>query len=156
MLAPTTPTIYHGDEDSMKFIKYVTQCKRFCAEAALPPSAQIPRCADYLQGKAYKYYSTMVAMDEDKLTLTGFFQGLYNYCFPPDFHLKQRRKLETLMQGSMTVKEFAAELNLLYRIVGASTPEQRVDRLWNGLHSELQTALWKEGLDYRQSTWDEV
>lgn len=47
-LAPTTPTIYHGDEDPMKFFKYVSQCKRFTREAQLPLTDQVACCGDYL------------------------------------------------------------------------------------------------------------
>ncbi|KAH9481337.1 hypothetical protein JR316_0005859 [Psilocybe cubensis] len=155
-LPPTAPDKYHGDADFMKFYKYITQCDRFCKEAALPPQDQVVKCADYLAGKAYKFYSTMVSISVDSWDRQRFFTELYNYCFPPDYRLKQRKKLEKFSQGSMTVAEYAAELLILFRIVGKSTPSQRVDRLWNGLKPELQSALWKEGLDYEQNTWDEV
>ena len=155
-LAPTTPTIYHGDEDPMKFFKYVSQCKRFTREAQLPLTDQVARCGDYLGGKAYKYYTTMVSMDESNWLLLDFFRGLYDYCFPPDYHLRQRERLEGLYQGAMSVTEYAAELNLLYRLMGTSTVQMRVDKLWNGLRSELQTALWKEGLDFKENSWEEI
>ncbi|PPQ87020.1 hypothetical protein CVT25_009045, partial [Psilocybe cyanescens] len=61
-LLPTSPDKYHGNADFMKFYKYITQCERFCKEAALPPRDQVVKCADYLSGKAYKFYSTMVSI----------------------------------------------------------------------------------------------
>lgn len=155
-LAPTTPDKYNGDADFMRFYKYITQCERFCEEAALPPRDQVVKCADYLTGKAYKFYSTVISISAESWDRQRFFTELYNYCFPPDFRLRQRKKLESFSQGDMTVAEFAAELMILFRIIGKSTAEQRVDRLWNGLRPELQSALWKEGLDYEQNTWDEV
>ena len=56
----------------------------------------------------------------------------------------------------MRVKAYAAELELLFRLVGDINDAQRVDKLWNSLRRELQQALWHKGLDFKSSTWDEV
>ena len=58
-LAPTAPDKYHGDADIMKYHKYIMQCERFCQEAHLPQHDQVLKCADYLSGKAYKFYSKL-------------------------------------------------------------------------------------------------
>ena len=155
-LAPTEIDKYHGDEDPVKFLKFVTQCKRFVREAGLAPEDHVARCANFLQGRAYKYYATMVSMDEGNWTLEEFLIGIYDHCFPLDFRLKQRKKLDEFRQGNMRVKAYAAELELLFRLVGDINDAQRVDKLWNGLRRELQQALWREGLDFKSSTWDEV
>src|SRR5260221_4524157 len=105
-LSPTSPDKYHGDADVMKYHKYITQCEQFCREAQLPKQDQVVKCADYLAGKAYKFYSTVVSMELDKWELTEFFKELFNYCFPPDFRLKQRKKLEGYTQGVHTITEY--------------------------------------------------
>jgi hypothetical protein len=135
---------------------YIMQCRHFCIEAHLLPKEQVIQCGDYLQGKAAKYFTTMVMLSETLFALEDFFKGLYNYCFPPDYWLKQHRRLDNLTQGSMTVKAFAAEVSLLFRVIGTSNEQQRVDKLWNDLRTELQTALWNEGLDFKEASWDEV
>ncbi|KAF4609772.1 hypothetical protein D9613_012054 [Agrocybe pediades] len=155
-LTPTAPDKYGGEPDIMKFLKYMTQCERFCEEAALPARDQVAKCADSLVGKAYKFYTTMVMISAEHWDRQRFFKELYTYCFPPDFRLRQRRKLESFTQGHHTVHEFAAELTIMFQIIGSFTDSQRVQKLWNGLRPELQSALWREGLDYKANTWDEV
>lgn len=156
-LAPTTPTKYFGEEDPMCFFKYVMQCKRFVQEAMLGEEAQIPHCADFLEGKAYKYYTTTVSMDVDNdWTLAKNFTGLYDYCFPPNFRLHQWHKLDTFQQWDMPVTEYAAELSLLFRLVGMSTEQVCIDKLGNRLWLSLQTVLWKEGLDFKANSWEDV
>ncbi|KAF4615592.1 hypothetical protein D9613_012904 [Agrocybe pediades] len=155
-LTPTAPDKYSGEPDVMKFLKYMTQCERFCEEAALPVRDQVSRCADSLTGKAYKFYTTMVMISNEQWDRQRFFKELYAYCFPPDFRLRQRRKLESFTQGNYTVHEYAAELTIMFRIIGNFTQSQRVQKLWDGLRPELQSALWREGLDYEANTWDEV
>jgi hypothetical protein len=104
----------------MKYHKYITQCERFCREARLQKQDQVVKCADYLAGKAYRFYSTVVSMDAENWDLVRFFKELFNYCFPPDFRLKQRKKLESCVQGTHTVTEYAADLLIMFRIVGVS------------------------------------
>ncbi|KAF9471985.1 hypothetical protein BDN70DRAFT_769316, partial [Pholiota conissans] len=156
-LEPTTPAIYRGDEDEIKYMTYVLQCRRFCREARLPPDEQVMRCSDFLEGNALHFYTSMVALNEHEWTLDRFFMGLFDHCFSADFRLRKRRQLDAFYQGpNMTVQQYAAEVSLMFKIIGSSNPEQRVDKLWSGMRSELRTALWKEGLDMRASSWDEV
>ncbi|CAA7263787.1 unnamed protein product [Cyclocybe aegerita] len=155
-LAPTPPEKYNGEADIMKFQKYVTDCQRFCEEAGLGKRTEVGKCAYYLGGKAYRFYQNTVAFDEQNWTLKDFLKDLFDHCFPPDFRLKQRQKLDNFVQGSRSVTDYANELLNLFRLVGTSDLQQRVDKLWNGLRYELQTALWKENLDYHTSSWAEV
>ncbi|CAA7270376.1 unnamed protein product [Cyclocybe aegerita] len=155
-IAPTTPEKYSGEADPMKFYRFATQCARFCREANIPKYDRISKCADYLTGKVYKFYTTEVSMDTKGWSMKKFLKGLFNYCLPPDFHLKQSRKLEKMTQGNLQVREYVAELLIVFRTLGSSSTRQRVDKLWNGLRVELQRALWRENLDPQTSSWKEV
>ncbi|CAA7268277.1 unnamed protein product [Cyclocybe aegerita] len=155
-LSLTPPDKYHSDADPLKFYRYVNQCERFCCEAGLPMQDRIPKCADSLAGKAYKFYTTSVSMDAHLWTMRQFFNELFNYCFPPDFHLKQCARLDGFKQNNMKVTEYAAELMVLFKTIGTSTPCECVEKLWNRLREELQRVLWQENLDPIQSTWAEV
>ncbi|KAJ3506850.1 hypothetical protein NLJ89_g6638 [Agrocybe chaxingu] len=99
-IAPTTPEKYSGEADPMKFYRFATQCARFCREANIPKYDRISKCADYLTGKAYKFYTTEVSMDTEGWSMKKFMKGLFNYCFPPDFRLKQSRDRDTSASSS--------------------------------------------------------
>ncbi|PPQ81287.1 hypothetical protein CVT26_015177 [Gymnopilus dilepis] len=156
-LAPTPPDKYDGEATILKYYKFITQYTRFCNEARLPEEDRVIKCADYLTGKAYRWHSSVVSFDLGKYdTLQALFVGLFNYCFPPNFRMKERQKLENFTQGKYTVAEYAADLNIKFQMIGGYTPPQRIYKLWNGLRTELQSALWREGLDYERSSWDDI
>jgi hypothetical protein len=120
-LTPTSPDKYGGEADPLKFYHYVTQCERLCCEAGLLKRDQVAKCADALTGKAFKFYTTVVSMELKKWKLDKFFIELFNYCFPPDFRLRQRSKLNEFEQKHMRVNEYAAELLVMFRTIGSST-----------------------------------
>jgi hypothetical protein len=95
-------------------------------------------------------------MELKKWKLDKFFIELFNYCFPPDFRLRQGSKLNEFEQKHMRVNEYAAELLVMFRTIGSSTKRERVEKLWNGLRPELQQALWRENLEPQHSTWKQV
>jgi len=81
---------------------------------------------------------------------------LFNYCFPPDFHLRQCSKMNAFEQKHMHVCEYAAELLVMFHTIGSSTKHERVEKLWKGLWPELQQALWRENLEPQHSTWKQA
>jgi len=116
----------------------------------------VAKCADSLTGKAFKFYTTVVSMELKKWKLDKFFVELFNYCFPPDFRLRQRSKMNAFEQKKMCVSEYAAELLVMFHTIGSLMKRERVEKLWNGLRPELQQVLWRENLEPQHSTWKQV
>ncbi|KIN96089.1 hypothetical protein M404DRAFT_164089, partial [Pisolithus tinctorius Marx 270] len=98
-------------------------------------------------GKVYKFYVHEVSGDPYKWRLSDFFMELFNYCFPINFHLQQREKLQACYQNSKTVKNYVYELNELWNMIGETDERAKVHKLWSGLHKELQRDLWREKLN---------
>ncbi|PPQ86310.1 hypothetical protein CVT26_005641, partial [Gymnopilus dilepis] len=91
-----------------------------------------------------------------KWSTKDFYKELFDFCFPADFRLRQRAKLERFRQNQKRVRDYAAELAMIFRTVGSTSEQEKVDHLWKGLRPELQRALWRENLDPRTSTWEEI
>ncbi|KAF8875674.1 hypothetical protein CPB84DRAFT_1752626 [Gymnopilus junonius] len=85
LLVPTPPDKHSRKADMMKYYKFITQCKRFCKKAALPPDIQALKCAGYLDGKAYTWYSSIISFEIHHYSLHTFLIELFNYYFPPDY-----------------------------------------------------------------------
>ncbi|KAF7761657.1 hypothetical protein Agabi119p4_9649 [Agaricus bisporus var. burnettii] len=98
-IAPTKPAMFNGEANILKFHRYMSQCERYLDEGNVPKYDRVAKCSDFLEGKAYKYYSTEVSFNEEQWSTERFFQGLFNYCFPPDFKLKQCERLERFNQS---------------------------------------------------------
>lgn len=113
-IAPTKPDKYNGEPNILKFHRFISQCERYLDEGNVPPYDRVAKCSNFLEEKAYKYYSTEVSFNEDRWSTEKFFKGIFNYCFPPDFRLKQCERLERFNQRDRRVREYAAELKIIY------------------------------------------
>ncbi|KAG6876048.1 hypothetical protein C0992_001170 [Termitomyces sp. T32_za158] len=113
-LKPTPPEKYDGNADAVKYYQFVTQSMAYLKKGRVPKSNQIQEVANFLKGKAYRFYLNEVSMEMGEWNLQTFFKGVFNVCFPSNFRLLQQKKLDELRQGSMTVREYSAELKILY------------------------------------------
>ncbi|KAF9441158.1 hypothetical protein P691DRAFT_684815, partial [Macrolepiota fuliginosa MF-IS2] len=84
----------------------------------------VAKCSDFLEGRTYKYYSTEVSFSKEKWSTEKFFKGIFNYYFPPDFHLKQQEHLEHFNQKDHCIQEYATELKIIYQTLGHSTKRE--------------------------------
>ncbi len=60
-----------------------------------------------------------------------------------DFRLKVRNTLRNKFQGRLTVQEYVSELDELFMMASIISDEEKVIKLWNGLHSYIQKELWR-------------
>ena len=119
---------------------------------------QIRILAHYLKGKSYNFYMQKVAPDDpENWDLPKFFTELFNFCFPIDYRQQMRLKMEGMTQGhNQSVSEYIHEIQEVFNMVGALTPESKVIKLWYSLRPNIQRALWRDGLHPDTSNWDEI
>jgi hypothetical protein len=51
---------------------------------------------------------------------------------------------------------FVYELEELYNMIGSTAEWDKVLKLWYGLRTSIQQALWQDGFNPEISSWDEV
>ena len=95
-------------------------------------------------------------MKSKKPNLSSFFKGLFNHCFPVDFHNKQCWKLDNFAQGNKSVRDYASELTELFTIVGTPGEREQVTKLWYGFRKSIQKALYAAKLNPETSRWKKV
>ncbi|KIN94698.1 hypothetical protein M404DRAFT_70769, partial [Pisolithus tinctorius Marx 270] len=91
--------------------------------------------------KAHEFYVQEVSGDPYRWRLSDFFTELFNYCFPIDFRMCQREKLQSCYQNSKTVKNYLYELNEIWNMIGETNERTKVHKFWSGLCRELQRDL---------------
>jgi hypothetical protein len=157
-IKPIPPKDYNGAADSRAYHRFVMEGEAYLRDGKVPRARHIRILAYYLEGKAYNFYMQKVASDDPKnWDLHKFFTELFNYCFPVDYRQRMRIKLEDFHQRqNQPVSEFVFELQELFSMVGAIPAEMKVIKLWYGLNTRMQKALWRDGLHPDSSTWDEV
>jgi hypothetical protein len=112
--------------------------------------------AHYLKGHACEFYTREVSGDPYCWQLRRFFMELFNHCFPIDFRMKQREKLNCCYKNEKSVREYIYELSELWNMIGDVAERQRVTCLWTGLNLSIQTELWKKELNPESSSFREV
>jgi hypothetical protein len=104
----------------------------------------------------FPIYVRKVSGDPYRWRLKEFFTELFNYCFPINFRMKQREKLNRCYQNDKTVREYIYELSELWNTIGDVDERQKVSFLWTGLTASIQTELWKKELNPESSSFREV
>ncbi|KAJ2935595.1 hypothetical protein H1R20_g1499, partial [Candolleomyces eurysporus] len=155
-LKPIEPQIYNGEDDTYLFHKFMTQGTDYVVQGKVEKHRQVTVLSNFMSGKAYTFYTREVSFSKKKWELKKFFQELFNYCFPVDFRMRQRKKLSHCFQNNRSVKEYASELNELFVTIGFSDKRERVHKLWTGLCPSLQKALWIDKLNPETSAWKQV
>ncbi|KAG5635146.1 hypothetical protein H0H81_012288 [Sphagnurus paluster] len=147
---------YDGTADARSYHRSVTEGTAYVRDGKVKSKRQAFVLSYYLKGKAYNFYTQKVSVNSSQWTLQEFYQELFNYCFPINYRLKQREKLWRSFQNDKSVTEYIYELEELYIMIGIIDERERVMKLWHGLRTDIQKALWRERLNPEISSWEEV
>ncbi|KIO08101.1 hypothetical protein M404DRAFT_23378 [Pisolithus tinctorius Marx 270] len=137
-LKPIPPNKYDGSDNVHAFQWFVTEGVMYVTDGQVEPKKCVFILSHYLMGKAHEFYVWEVLGDPYKWRLSDFFMQLFNYCFPIDFRMWQREKLQSCYQNSKTVKNYLYELNELWNMIGETDERTKVHKFWSGLRKELQ------------------
>jgi hypothetical protein len=156
MLKPIPPITYDGALDSRVFHQFLTEGTAYVKDGQVERKRRVFILAHYLKGRAREFYTREVSGDPYRWRLRRFFTELFNHCFPIDFRMRQREKLNRCYQNEKSVREYIYELSELWNMIGDVPERQKVTRLWTGFKPEIQTELWKKELNPESSTFREV
>ena len=155
-LEPIPPTKYDGSADFKAFHLFTIEGTAYVKDGRVPSKKRAFILARFLTGKAEGFYIHEVLRDPYKWRLREFFRELYKYCFPVNFRIEQRRKLQSCYQTDRTVRDYIYELDALWNMIGETDERTKVHKLWSGLRKEIQHDLRREKLDPGISSLREV
>ncbi|KIK22800.1 hypothetical protein PISMIDRAFT_11368 [Pisolithus microcarpus 441] len=133
IVEPILPVDYDGSDDVYAFQQFVTEGTAYVKDGNVPSKNCMFILSHHLTDKAREFYVRKVSGNPYKWQLSDFFTELFNYCFPIDFHLWQREKLQSCYQNSKTVKEYLYELNELWNMIGETDEGNKAYKFWFGL-----------------------
>ncbi|THG93557.1 hypothetical protein EW026_g7709 [Hermanssonia centrifuga] len=156
-LKPQEPTSYDGRADVQDFHKFMRESIEYVTGYDLDEERYVSTLSSFMKGRAYRFFSMQVSTkDPGMWSLEKFFKELFDFCFPVDFRLKVRDSLRNRFQGRLTVQEYACELEELFMMAGVISDEEKVIKLWYGLHGYIQKELWRFELSPTLSPWNDV
>ena len=111
--------------------------------------------ARFLRGRAHEFYVNTISRNPRAYRFKDILVGLFNYCFPMNFHQKMREKLRNTRQHGRSIQSYSYEMENLFLILGMDRNEERVDAFWFGLDKYIQSELWKQMMTLR-SPYEDV
>ena len=155
-IKPIAPKEYDGKADARTYHRFVRESEAYLRDGRVRGRRRIFLLSYYLTDKAYDFYTQRVTNDERKWTLTQFHEGLFNYCFPVDYHMQLRKMLARCHRNDRSVTEYVHELQELFNMVGDIPEHEQVLKFWNGARPIIQKGLWSDNLNPETSTWARV
>ena len=150
------PEKYDGRVDIRAFHKFLTHGTAYVKYGYVEKRRQVMVLSEFLTGKAYTFYTQSVSLDPERWSIRKFFIEMFNYCFPIDFRNQQREKLNSYSQGNKSVREYVADLDEMFTIVGADSKRARMVKLFNGFRPSLRKAILREHMNPEYTSWKEM
>ncbi len=144
LLKPIPPEKYDGSPHPQTFFRFTNQAMDYVNDGRVPLERQISIISHFLTGKAFEFYACEASLNPTRWDVNEFFEALFDYCFPPDFRSQQRRKLHRFHQGTLTVREYASQLNEFFSLLGQDEETngvEMVSKCWYGLNQGIQQQL---------------
>lgn len=140
-IKPIAPKEYNGQADARTYHRFVRESEAYLRDGRVKGRRRIFLLSYYLTDKAYDFYMQKVANDEERWTLTQFYEGLFNYCFPVDYRMQLRKTLARCHQNDRSVTEYVHELQELFNMIGDIPEHEQVLKFWNGSRPIIQKGL---------------
>jgi hypothetical protein len=150
------PKHYNGDADARAYHRFVKESMAYVEDNRIKAKRRAFALSYFLDGKAYDFYIQKVSRNEEDWTLDEFYTELFNFCFPLNYRMQMRKKLDRAYQNEKSVSEYAHELEELFNMIGSIDEREQVVKFWKGCKPVIQKALWRDGLNPDVSSWDEV
>ncbi|KAJ7617319.1 hypothetical protein FB45DRAFT_1104674 [Roridomyces roridus] len=156
ILKPIPPREYDGRPDAVAFHRFVKEGSNWVEVGRVPADQRVFYLSYHLKGHALQFYNSKVENDENSWTLSDFFWGLFNFCFPVNFREKQRTRLTQCVQGTKSVLSHKAEWEHIYNTIGHEANQEKVVMFWRSLNADIRKEMFRDKLDPESSSWAEV
>jgi hypothetical protein len=101
---------------------------------------------NFMSANAAQCVMKHLTLRQGDWTLKLIYEGLFNYCFPPDFKLQLRDQLIGAHQGKNDVRDFHRDIETLAMRFPDVIEQQLAHIFWNGVNQYLRMHLIKKGL----------
>ena len=156
-IKPKEPSEYSGEVDFRKFNRFLKETRLYVKDAGFSKKEYILRISPFLKGKALNFYTQKAEMYEAVWDLKTFYSQLFDYCFPPNYRMNLRDKLDkTIQLPDHSVTQYAHNIQEIFGMLGNVAEEDQILKLWKGLKPDIQEGLWRDKLNPDHSTWNEI
>ncbi|KAJ7192489.1 hypothetical protein GGX14DRAFT_578056 [Mycena pura] len=141
------PFVYQGKADLDLFDEWTYQVDTWAELHGLDDATMVKIIVNFMGGRASQFFMKHVALRRKKWTVKSVYEGLFDYCFPPNFKWRLREELMQAMQGSNSVRDFVREIEDLATRFPDVSERQIKQIFWDGLRKKLRIHLIGKGQD---------
>jgi hypothetical protein len=109
IIKPIPPNKYNGSADSDQYLQFLHESTQYLKLGRVDPEDQVLMLGYYVEGKARTFFNRKARPSKSIWTLQDFFIEMLKFCFPPDFRMKQRDRLNRCYQNNKSVTDHIAE-----------------------------------------------
>ncbi|KAJ7457026.1 hypothetical protein FB451DRAFT_1047817, partial [Mycena latifolia] len=155
-LKPIPPKRYNGESNANAIQRFARESRAYVKMGHVAADEQVFFVSYYLDGRALDFYNQVVEPDDESWALEKFFVELFEFCFPADFRIKQRKRLDRCYQGSKDVAAHVAEWSAIYNTIGLEETQEKVVKLFNSFNQAIQGEIYRDKIDAEVATWEQV
>ncbi|KAJ7213423.1 hypothetical protein GGX14DRAFT_618637 [Mycena pura] len=100
------PFVYKGKADLDIFDQWTYQVDNWAELHDLDDAIMVKIMVNFMGGRASQFFMKHVALSRRKWTVKLVYEGLFDYCFPPNFKWQLREELMRATQGLSSVRDF--------------------------------------------------
>ncbi|KAG8740312.1 hypothetical protein FRC10_004494 [Ceratobasidium sp. 414] len=149
------PKSYNGDADFDKFELFVFNYDNWCIDTQLSTHKHVRNVSRFLDGKASVWYMSNVALNINTYDMKQIYQGIFDYCFPPDFKENLRCKYMRKQQGDQSIQDYFAKLELMRHRLKI-TENQHAHRAYDGAARYIKGEWAIKGILPEDTTIEEL
>ncbi|GAB1527676.1 hypothetical protein RhiTH_010864 [Rhizoctonia solani] len=139
------PTAYNRSNDFNTFKQFVYKVETWQEDTGFEDYKAVRHVKSFLKDKAASYYMLHVAPNVTQYTLTLVFQGLFDYCFPPDSQARIQHKFNNMTQSDQGFRDFYRKFCKIQRRLADINNKSIAVQMWEGAHSYIHIEWAKNG-----------
>jgi hypothetical protein len=111
---------------------------------------------NFLSEKAGTFYMKHVALHRHRWSIKQVYEGLFDYCFPPDYKLELRKRLMNAYQGKRMFRDFARDVEALAKRFPDVPKRQLVQIIWDGAQQFIRLKWIESGYSPESTRWKKL
>jgi hypothetical protein len=137
LLKPIPPKKYDREANAETFTCLVNEFRMYVNMGRVLPEYQVLMVSYQLEGRARDFYNQKVVPSNRTWRMGEFFNGLFEFVFPKDFRIRQRKLLNRTFQNDKRVAAHVALFLQIFHTIGLADDQEKVVKLWHSLRPDI-------------------
>ena len=151
-----TPPVYSGAANIEALDRWAYAVNGCIEMHALDEEWAVRLVSKFLTGKASTFYMRHVAHHRKRWTMKLLYEGLFDYCFPPNYKSNLRERLMNYEQRSLFFVDFAREVESLASKFPDISKRQQVFIIWKGAAKYIRLKWIDHGMSPEDAHWSKL